>query len=99
MAFRIDWTEVALSDLQETVRFIAGDNPQAAKRFGNLIVERIEGISTLPFSARMVPEKNDENIREIILRPYRLVLEIDSVRQVVHVLRIWHSSRGTPEIR
>ncbi len=99
MAFRIAWTEVALSDLQDTVRFIAEDDPQAARRFGNLIVERIEGITNFPLSARKVSEENDEKIREIILRPYRLVLEIDSDREVVYVLRIWHSLRGTPEIR
>ena len=99
MAFRIDWTETALSDLLETVRYIAEDNPEAAQRLGNLIVDRIEGIAEFPFSARKVPEENNENLRELILRPYRLVLEIDSNLEVVYVLRIWHSSRGTPIIR
>ena len=99
MAFRIDRTETALSDLLEPVRYIAEDNPEAAQRFGNPIVDRIEGIAEFPFSARKVPEDNDENIRELILRPHRLVLEIDSNLQVVYVLRIWHSSRGTAIIR
>ncbi len=98
MAFRVDWTETARLDLQETVRYIAADDSRAARRFGDLIINRIEGIADFPFSARKVPEKNDENLREIILRPYRLVVEIDPNREVIHILRIWHSSRGTPEI-
>ena len=99
MAFRIDRTERAQLDLQETVRYIAVDDPVSAKRFGDLIIDRIEGIADFPFSARKIPEKDEENLREIILRPYRLVLEIDPDREVIYVLRIWHSSRGTPEIQ
>ena len=59
MAFRIDWTETALSDLLETVRYIAEDNPEAARRFGNLIVDRIETIARFPFSAPLASDEDD----------------------------------------
>ncbi|MBN1903115.1 type II toxin-antitoxin system RelE/ParE family toxin [Candidatus Sumerlaeota bacterium] len=45
------------------------------------------------------PGKNVDLIRELILNPYRLIYQIDQEMKIIHILRIWHSYRGTPEIQ
>ncbi len=52
----------------------------------------------MPFANRSVPEKGEESIRESILKPYRIIYETDTDREVIHILRIWHAARGIPEI-
>ncbi len=98
MAFQIRWSEQAVEDLKELVHFISQDDTEAARALAERIVLRIEAAADFPFSYRPVPEKGDELIREIILKPYRLIYSIDERNQMLHVVRIWHSARGTPEL-
>ncbi len=98
MAFQIDWTENARNDLREIVKYIALDNVAAAAHLSDRILLRLETVSELPLSNRTVPEKDDDTIREIILRPYRIIYQIDEMKNSIHVLRIWNAFRGTPDI-
>ena len=47
---------------------------------------------------RMVPEENEETIREIILRPYRIIYKVLAEEQMIGIARIWHAARGEPDI-
>ena len=98
MAFQIIWSQTSVEDLKVIVQYIALDDPGAAANLADRIIQRIETASELPFSNRSVPEKAEESIREAILKPYRLIYQVDSNRSVVHILRIWHAARGIPEI-
>ncbi len=69
MAYTIIWTNSALEDLRELVRYVAADDPIAAERFGNAIIKRVEGIAGFPRIGRVVSEIGDDLIREIILTP------------------------------
>ncbi len=97
MAFQIIWSQTAAEDLKGIVQYIALDDPTAAAKLANRIIQHIETASALPFSNRAVPEKAEESIREAILRPYRLIYQVDPKREAIHVLRIWHAARGIPD--
>ena len=97
MAFRIVWSEIALTDLRELVHYIARDDRQVAKRFGDLIVAKVESLQTFPRMGRIVPEYRDDRLRELIITPYRIVFETDDSAMTLSVLRIWHGARGKPE--
>ena len=98
MAFQIVWSETASEDLKEIVQYIALDDSSAGAQLAARILSRIETASDLPFSNRAVPEKGDELIRESILKPYRIIYQVDSHKNVINILRIWHAARGLPEI-
>jgi toxin ParE1/3/4 len=98
MDYAIDWTESALEDLKDLVRYIAADNPLAAERFGKAIIRRIELLSPFPRTGRVVPELGDDLLREVILTPYRIVYEVNDSLRRVSVVRIWHGARGELEI-
>jgi plasmid stabilization system protein ParE len=97
MACRIAWSQQAVDDLRQIVRFIALDDAVAAAHLAQRILSHLERAGEFPFSNRAVPEKADEAIREVILRPYRIIYHVDSQRDAVHILRIWHSARGIPK--
>jgi toxin ParE1/3/4 len=66
------WSPQALLDLESIREYIAHDSP----RYAELVVRRlviVERLETFPESGRVVPERNDEEIRQIIMRPYRIV--------------------------
>ncbi len=98
MAFRVVWTQTASSDLQAIVRYIASDNPDAARQIAERILDQIKGAASFPLSGRIVPEKQDDSMREKVLKPYRIVYTVDDTPSVVHVVRIWHAARGEPEV-
>ena len=98
MAFRISWTETAAHDLRGIVEFINLANPDAAQRLAELILSKIENLTKLPKLGRVVPEKNDSNIRELVLSPYRIIYHVEQEHKILHITRIWHSARGIPEL-
>jgi addiction module RelE/StbE family toxin len=98
MDFQVSWTRLALADLRDLVRYIAKDDPEAARRFGNLIVSKVDGLITFPRIGRIVPEYRVDLLREIIVAPYRIVYEIDDRSNTLSVLRVWHGARGNLEL-
>ena len=69
-----------------------------ARRFGDLIVSKVESLQTFPRIGRIVPEYREECLRELIVTPYRIVFEIDDEVMKLSILRIWHGARGNLEL-
>lgn len=98
MGYKVLISPHAREDLRVMVRFIARDNPSAAMRLGQLLIEKALSLESLPLRGRVVPELNEPAIREIIFKSYRIIYQISDESGVVAVLRYWHAARGTPEI-
>jgi toxin ParE1/3/4 len=98
MDYAIKWTQSAINDLRSLVCYIARDDRNTAERFGNRIIAKIESIAAFPHIGRVVPEFHQEQLREVILSPYRLIYEVDETKCCIFILRIWHGARGTPSI-
>ncbi len=98
MAYQIVWSQTAVEDLKQIVQFIGLDDAGAAAGLADRILNRIEQAAEFPFSNRAVPEKGEDSIREIILRPYRIIYQVDDRRNAIHILRVWHAARGVPDL-
>lgn len=98
MAFKIIWSQQARDDLRDIVTFIAENNRSVAESFGFRLMAKVDLLAQFPEIGRMVPEEQVENIREIILPPYRLIYRVMAENHVVAIVRIWHGARGEPEI-
>ena len=98
MAFKIIWSEPALSDLTGLTTFIAEDNPLAAEKTGSAILGKIANLTKHPRIGRIVPEIGHKDIRELIYRPYRIIYHVDANRRMIEILRVWHGARGEPQI-
>jgi addiction module RelE/StbE family toxin len=96
--FKIVWTLRSREDLRDISAFIAQDNPDSALRLGDLIFERVDSLEKFPELGRVVPERNQSSIREIVVKSYRVIYRVRKNERVVEILRVWHGARGEPEI-
>ena len=78
--------------------FIAQDNPIVAQSFGYQLISKVDLLMQFPLAGRVVPEENDDAIREIIVRPYRIIYKVIAKEQVIGIARVWHGARGEPEL-
>ncbi len=88
---RVAWTESARSELDEAVAFVAEDSPQAALELLERILRGADSLSSPSERGRVVPERGDPAVREILVDPYRLIYGVDE-RSVV-ILRLLHQRR------
>jgi toxin ParE1/3/4 len=96
--FKLVWTPLARDDLREIVTCVARDNPAAALRVGERILSSVEPLKGMPQMGRMVPERQDETIREIIRGNYRIIYRVRADHRALEIWRIWHGACGTPEL-
>ena len=99
MGWPVIITPRARLDLQSIVEYIAKDNPAAAVRVGEALIESALKIGNFPYMGRRVPELESEGCREVIEGVYRIVYELSTDQKVVKILRFWHGARGTPKPR
>lgn len=88
---RIKWTEPAVSDLKNIKDYIAKDSKYYAHQFVDKIIESVENLNKFPERGRIVPEADDENIRELLFHNYRIIYRID-IKGIL-ILTIIHGSR------
>ena len=94
MDYKVILSPRAIQDLQEIVRYIAWDSPNDAERFGNKLLSKAQSLSFLPERGRAVPEFKDPQIRELILKSYRIVYRVKSAERVMEISRFWHAAQG-----
>ncbi len=88
---QVRWTESALDDLRAIVDFVSRDSSAYAARLAQKIVEAPRRLVMLPHSGARVPEFNRDDIRELTVRPYRIVYA--SRGEECHVVAVIHGSR------
>lgn len=89
MAYRVQFTQKSVEDLDGIIEYYLSLNEKSALEIYHTILERAESIEQFADRGRMVPELLDENIRhirELIVGNYRIIYRINE--RVVEVLRI-----------
>ena len=98
MAYKLVWSSASRDDLHDIVLFISRDNSDQAMTFGYRLISETDKLQISPEIGRMVPEYRNATIREIIVRPYRIVYRVNHERKLCEIVRVWHSARGTPAL-
>ena len=88
----IVFSNSAWEDLDSITDYISLDSPRYAQEFSSRIIERIEQLKDFPESGRVVPEFQNETLRELIYGKYRIVYRNYSNRKIV-ILRIIHGAK------
>ena len=92
---RIVWSPQSLRDLDAIREYIAKDS----ERYADLTVARIFSavgrLLQFPHAGRIVPERNEAAIREIIVGRFRVVYRIRD--EVLEVATVFRASRAFPE--
>ena len=93
---RIEWTRSAVGDVKSLRDYIARDSEAYADRFVQRIIEAVEKAATFPFLGRRVPEADDDAIREILFRKYRIMYRVEPAR--ILVLTVIHGARDLTQV-
>lgn len=88
---KISWTKWSLKDLRLIYDYISIDSPFYAERFISKIISRVDQLENMPLSGRIVPEKDDPSIRELIEGNYRIFYKV--IKTNISILRIHNSAR------
>lgn len=89
---KLIWTDQAIEDLAGIGDYIAETSERYAKFTVQRLFDRAQILKTFPLSGRVVPEKNEETVRELIEGSYRIIYEVISQDQI-NILTVHHSSR------
>ncbi|GAP97791.1 type II toxin-antitoxin system RelE/ParE family toxin [Leptolyngbya sp. NIES-2104] len=88
---RVVWTEIAINQLQGIYDYIAQTSIAYADQTVDRLTRRSQQIASFPRSGRMVPEFQDDSIREVIENPYRLIYRI--LPEQIDVIAVVHGSQ------
>jgi toxin ParE1/3/4 len=87
----ITWTALAIEDLRNIYDYILKDSKVFADRIIDNIFTRVDQLSYFPKSGRVVPEFENDSIRELIQGNYRIIYKVTN--QKISIIRIHHSAR------
>ena len=82
------WTEPALDDLDDLAGYITMDNPLAASRLVQKVIENVGRLEQFPHSGKKPQELPETPYREIVVSPCRIFYRFDGESVfVVHAMR------------
>lgn len=91
---KVYWTDRAKARLKELESYIAQDSESAAKKVVKRLLIKSNQISKLPYSGRKLPEYRQDDIREMLVKPYRIIYRIRTDR--IDVLTVMHYRQLLP---
>jgi toxin ParE1/3/4 len=96
VAGRVVWTEAAALDLEQAAEFIARDSPRYAAAFVREVRDAARSLMSFALRGRQVPELADPDLRELIVRSYRLIYHV--APGTTSILGLIHGARDLPAV-
>lgn len=91
MDLEVKWSPEATEDLESIAEYIARDSEYYARAVVTEILSVSRTIGEYPLMGRMVPEIEDEHIRERLIYSYRLVYRVELER--ILIVAVIHGKR------
>jgi len=90
---KIVWTEIAIDDLNN----IANYHSQYSDNFASALIKRLFNkpkiLKEMPELGRVVPERDNESIRELIEGNYRIIYYFEKEIDTIEIITIHHASQ------
>lgn len=91
---KLIWTRTVLENLKEIESYIARDNPKKAIDFTDRLIDKCENLKDNPDMGRVVPELQIQQVRELIVKNYRIVYR--HVAEEIQILTVFEGHRLLP---
>jgi plasmid stabilization system protein ParE len=91
MAYEVAWSSSALEDVEAIAIYISRDSISYAAAVVKKILDSTNSLKDFPFLGRVVPEFEDENIREVFAYSYRIVYRIQG--ELITIASVIHGKR------
>jgi plasmid stabilization system protein ParE len=96
LEFRIPFTEPALADLRDLMRWSWDNHPETSERLGAAILSRVQRLAVYPCLG--VPIVGRKDVHRIVCGSVRIYYRVDEERRTVEVLRLSEAARREPRI-
>lgn len=100
MIFRIEFTDVAEMEVQDTLLWLLGHSPEHADRWQQGLEKAISSLTELPARCPLAPEGDAfvVEVRQLLYRSYRILFTLvdadeDGVPDTVRILHVRHGAR------
>ena len=87
----IRWSIGALEDIESISSYLSQYYPEKASEIVKGIIDKIDQLQQFPKLGRKYPDRDDENIREMFFKKYRIIYEFKD--NIIEILVIAHGSR------
>ncbi|MBW4632415.1 MAG: type II toxin-antitoxin system RelE/ParE family toxin [Iphinoe sp. HA4291-MV1] len=92
MAYRVVWSPKALEDVDAIAAYIFRDSASYSATVVRKILDSSDKLSSSPYSGSIVPEFNEDTIRELFAYTYRIIYQIQedtvTIAAVIHGKRL-----------
>lgn len=89
---QVIWADAAIDQLREIVGYIANTSPDNAEKVRIRLVRAPRVLESLPEFGQCVPEFNQHHIRELLVKPFRMLYLIRG--DACHIVYIVRASRN-----
>lgn len=90
------WSPRSLADLEEIRAYIAADSSAWADLTVRRLVSSLERLREFPDSGRLVPERQEPNLREVVSGRFRIVYRRKP--NAVEIVTVFRGSRDFPHV-
>ncbi|MDO5556291.1 MAG: type II toxin-antitoxin system RelE/ParE family toxin [Clostridia bacterium] len=87
---KVKFEQESREDLNCIYTYIVRDSMYYANKTVNEIIDKTENLAIFPYMGRKIPEYNNQNLRELIYKSYRILYKVNSN---IYILNIFHHSR------
>ena len=91
MDYRVVWSPRALDDVESIASYISRDSTAHASAVVTKIIRATRTLRRFPFAGRIVPEFEDETLRERFVYSYRIIYRVQG--QTITVAAVIHGKR------
>ena len=89
---QVTWANAAIDDLQRLREYFEPASPKFAEKLMDQLISRTRMLADFPQSGRMVPEFENEQLREVRSGNYRIIYRLEQANKV-EIARIFHSAQ------
>lgn len=88
---QLSWSLTALDSLDGIADYIERDSPLYAAILIQRVFDASRTLASFPRMGRVVPEYDDDMLRELVFQGYRIVYRIDN--DEIRIILVLHSAR------
>ena len=96
---KIVWSELAVDRLNNIIDYISEDNIQNAISWAQGVFDNVDKLANFPEMGRILPELNNDKIRELIHGNYRIIYKLESNFISILTIRNFKQILPTDEVK
>lgn len=96
---KIIWSPLAVEQVQDISTYIALDKPSVAIEWTEKIFNSVSQLIEFPDSGRIVPEIKRKEIRELVLKNYRVIYKVKSKEILILAVKNYHQDLKKGDVK